>query len=129
MSPIHAKLPQDPYLVDFIHHSQSLPPDHVIVVDHETGVKATITELITAVCEYRVRLGQELGMDILCSVREGEEVFVATMFPPGYDFLVAFLASRSVLEWFLWQQNCCPKKLPTLSLNLGRGSYCVIRSA
>ncbi|KAK2684937.1 hypothetical protein QWA68_016196 [Fusarium oxysporum] len=96
MSPIHPKLPQDPYLVDFIHHSQSLPPDHVIVVDHETGVKATITELITAVCEYRVRLGQELGMDILCSVREGEEVFVATMFPPGYDFLVAFLAILSL---------------------------------
>ncbi|EXA29244.1 hypothetical protein FOVG_19251 [Fusarium oxysporum f. sp. pisi HDV247] len=96
MSVVNPKLPQDPYLLDFIHASQNLPPDHVIVVDHETGARATIADLITAVCEYRVKLGEELGTDILAAIRKGEEDFIATIFPPGYDFLVAFLAGLSL---------------------------------
>ncbi|KAJ3519658.1 hypothetical protein NM208_g14036 [Fusarium decemcellulare] len=92
----NSKLPQDPYLLDFIRLSRTLPPDHIIVVDHQTGIQATITELITSVCEYRVRLGNELGTETLAAIRAGKEVFIATILPPGYDFVVAFLAILSL---------------------------------
>ncbi|KAH8669429.1 hypothetical protein BGZ61DRAFT_557992 [Ilyonectria robusta] len=96
MLKVNSKLPQDPYLLDFIRLSRNLPPDHIIVIDHETGVQATITDLITAVCEYRVRLGNELGTETLTAIRAGKEVFIATILPPGYDFVVAFLAILSL---------------------------------
>ncbi|RYC79813.1 hypothetical protein BFJ63_vAg17301 [Fusarium oxysporum f. sp. narcissi] len=96
MQAINPKLPQDPYLVEFIRLSRNLQPDHIIVVDHETGVRATITNLINAICECRVRLGNKLGIETLATIREGKEVFIATILPPGYDFVVAFLAALSL---------------------------------
>ncbi|RYC78890.1 hypothetical protein BFJ63_vAg18238 [Fusarium oxysporum f. sp. narcissi] len=96
MQAINSKLPQDPYLLEFIKLSGKLQPDHIIVVDHETGVRATITNLSNAICECRVRLGNKLGTETLATIREGKEVFIATILPPGYGFVVAFLAALSL---------------------------------
>ncbi|PSN73751.1 acetyl-CoA synthetase-like protein [Corynespora cassiicola Philippines] len=96
MTTANHKLPQDPYLQGLEHLSRRLQPDHLIVVDHETGVKATITDLITDICRYRSKLLREINPEKLHGVREGKELFIATVLPPSYEFVVASLAILSL---------------------------------
>src|SRR5690348_14857813 len=88
--------PNEPYFRDLAHLTRRLSSTHRIIVDHRVGTSATLAQLFSAILACRAMLAQKMGVSALDCIRQGKECFVATLLPPGYDFIVAPLAALSL---------------------------------
>jgi hypothetical protein len=68
-----------------------LRPKHIVIRYHGAGIGGTSAQLLDKVFSLRNDLRNSLPEYTLSKIRDGEDVFICVLVPPGCEFVVSLL--------------------------------------